>query len=264
VVQEKSPLVVADLSQEARSETYQNLVERLNLHFYAGIPVSTPEGHAVGALCVMDHIPRRFSRRDLESLADFAAIVEDEMMFKRAGLLQRELVSQVEKLRLRAFVDQLTGVWNRGAVFDVLQRELERSERNNHPLSACMLDLDHFKKVNDEYGHQAGDHVLQELCQRVRASIRPYDGIGRYGGEEFLIVFPETQGEQARSQADRVRKTVAAVPFDLGDGVQKTVTCSIGVAEYERDEDLTSLISRADKALYRAKNEGRDRVVLAD
>lgn len=263
VVDNKDPLVIKDLSLEAQSDVYKNLVERLDLHFYAGVPILSPDGYAVGALCVMDHIPRRFSRRELESLVDFASIVEDEMQFKRTDVVNRELVSQVERLRFRAFVDPLTNVWNRGAIFDVLHRELERSRRSEQALSVCMLDLDRFKSVNDTYGHQAGDEVLQETCVRVRSAVRPYDSIGRYGGEEFLIVYPETNLKQATSQAERVRKAVGEREFQLPGGQSKTITVSLGVAELQADEDIKSVIARADAALYQAKNEGRNRVATA-
>jgi len=262
VVIERAPVVVADLSKEAATAVYQNLVERLKLFFYAGVPIMNVDGYVIGALCVMDHIPRRFSRRELESLADFASIVEDEILIRRAGEVQRELVSQVEKLRLRAYVDQLTGVWNRAAVFDILERELDRAERNDQSICVCMLDLDDFKQVNDTYGHQAGDEVLQELCRRLRSSIRPYDSIGRYGGEEFLVVFPETTARQAQRQAERIREVVEQDPFEVQGGEERTITVSIGVANYTQKEELNQLISRADAALYRAKRGGKNKVVL--
>ena len=203
------------------TEVYRTLVERLDLNFYAGMPIITPEGHAVGALCVMDHIPRRFDRRDLESLADFAGIVEDEILIKSATQANRELISQVEKLRIRAFVDPLTGVWNRG------------------------------------------DEVLKEMCLRVTGAVRPYDALGRYGGEEFVLVFPETTVEQAAAQAERVREAVGGRPFQLTDEAQETITISIGVAEMGRGEKMENALDRADRALYQAKNAGRNRVVRA-
>ena len=261
VVMEKSPFVVADLSKEARSSLYRGLVDRLDLHFYAGVPLLSQDGHAVGAFCIMDHKPRRFSRRDLESLADFAALVEDQMTLFRTNRTQRELISQLERLRVRAFIDPLTNVWNRGAIFDLLGRELERARRTGNLLSICLLDLDHFKSVNDEFGHQSGDKVLTEFCRRLRDNVRSYDSIGRYGGEEFLVVFPETDASKALSQAERMRRSISEQDFQLSDGTEKTITVSIGVATFNGEEDIKALIERADKALYRAKNEGRNRTV---
>ncbi len=264
VVQGKAPVVIAESSPDSQSSHYRSLLERLQLTFYAAVPILSPDGYAVGALCIMDHAMKRFSRRDLESLADFAAIVEDEMMFKRADIDRRELIGQVEKLRFRAFTDPLTQVWNRGAIFDILNRETERAARSGSDLSVCMLDLDHFKRINDTYGHQKGDDVLVETCVRIRSSIRPYDGTGRYGGEEFLIVFPETSGEQAFAQAERIRRAICSRPFDIGEDHKETISVSIGVAVARPKESIKSLIERADIALYRAKNQGRNQVVLAE
>lgn len=260
VVSGKVPLVVSE-SSDADIGTYAELVERLNLKFYAGVPILNPDGFAVGALCVVDHAPRRFSRRDLESLADFAAIVEDEIMLRRADSSQRELISQVERLRIKAFVDPLTGVWNRGAIFEILLRESERSRRVGHPLGLCMFDLDHFKRVNDTYGHQVGDLVLQETCRRARNCIRPYDALGRYGGEEFLVVFPDSGYDQSLRQAERLRRAVGEEPFDLGKSQKGHITVSVGVALYSPQEELNGLVARVDQALYKAKHQGRNIVV---
>lgn len=264
VVEGKAPLVISEQSTDADSSLYKDLVRRLDLHFYAGVPIISPEGHAVGALCIVDHVPRRFSRRDMESLADFAAIVEDELMVKRADSTRRELIGQVERLRIKAFVDPLTSVWNRGAIFDILLRETERARRVGHPLSVCLMDLDHFKRFNDTYGHQVGDLVLQETCLRARNCIRPYDALGRYGGEEFLVVFPDTNAEQSTAQAERIREAIGNRAFDLGNGAEDNVTISIGVAVFSGDEQVDDLISRADQALYRAKREGRNRVIRGE
>lgn len=263
VVMEKAPFVVADLSKEAQSSVYRGLVDRLDLHFYAGVPLLSQDGHAVGALCIMDHKPRRFTRRDLEALADFASLVEDQMTLFKSGIAQRELISQLERLRVRAFIDPLTNVWNRGAIFDLLSRELERARRTGNDLSICFLDLDHFKSVNDEFGHQSGDKVLTEFCRRLRDNVRPYDSIGRYGGEEFLVVFPETDAPRAFSQSERMRQSISQLEFQLNDEARKTITTSIGVATFDGEEDIKALIERADKALYQAKSEGRNKTVAA-
>ena len=260
VVAGKEPVVVSDSSKEASSQLYKELIERLDLNFYAGVPILNPEGYAVGALCIMDHIPRRFTRRELEALADFAAIVEDEMMIRRASATRWELIGQLEKLRIKAFVDPLTNVWNRGAIFDILNREIERALRSKHCISCCMMDLDRFKRINDTYGHQAGDEVLVETCERTRNCVRPYDALGRYGGEEFLLIFPETSLEQATAQAERIRQAIGGRPFVFGQGDSETITISIGVAEFRHQEDVNEFLGRADQALYKAKHLGRDRV----
>lgn len=263
VVADRSPLVITNLSENRRTKDFRLLIDRLKLLFYAGVPLWSAEGWPVGSLCICDHVPRRFSEMDLESLADFAAIVEEELSMTKINRSNRELVEQVEWLRMRAFVDALTGAWNRGALFDLLNREVERSKRGGTDLSLAMLDIDFFKAVNDEYGHPTGDKVLQELVERVKTTVRAYDAVGRYGGEEFLIVFPETDSEQGAALGERIRKAVAEEPFDLG-GQEKAITVSLGVATRAPEESVEDLISRADEAVYEAKRTGRNRVVSAE
>jgi diguanylate cyclase (GGDEF)-like protein len=267
VVEQRSPLVISDLSENARTCEFRKLIDGLKMRFYAGVPLWSPEGWALGSLCVLDHLPRRFSKRDLQALADFAAIVEDQLFLQRIDCANQDLMNQVERLRMRAFVDALTGVWNRGALFDLLHREIERAKRSKSSLSLAILDIDHFKSVNDTFGHPAGDEVLKELCARLQKGVRPYDAVGRYGGEEFVVVFPDTTIEQAATLAERLRSAVEAAPFVLG-GQEQTLTVSAGVTglrlkgESGPPEDtLESLLQRADDALYQAKRSGRNRVI---
>ncbi len=183
---------------------------------------------------------------------------------KRILDLQQELISAREVLRVQATHDPLTELWNHAAVFDILRNELERSQRQGAPLAAVMLDLDHFKRVNDTYGHMAGDLVLSEVARRLRGAVRPYDSIGRYGGEEFLVVVPGCDATAVQRQAERLRACVAAELFDLG-GTRIRLTLSVGVAtsEQTKTHDWDSLLRAADAALYRAKRNGRNRVELA-
>jgi two-component system, cell cycle response regulator len=176
--------------------------------------------------------------------------------------LQRNLISAQEKLRFQATHDGLTGVWNRGALLDLLHGELERALRVNSSMGILMLDVDHFKPVNDTFGHLAGDAVLREIARRIQHATRPYDATGRYGGEEFLVLLPECDREQTVSSAERVRTAVAAVPF-LVDGREIQLTVSIGATvapDFASSE--TEILSLADLALYQAKSEGRNRTTL--
>jgi diguanylate cyclase (GGDEF)-like protein len=263
VVEDKAPLVIADLSENRRTKEFRVLIDRLKLLFYAGVPIFSPEGWPLGTLCVMDHVPRRFHPKDLESLADFAAIVEDEILMRRVDSHNQILINQVERLRMRAFVDALTGVWNRGAILDQLEREMDRARRTDEDLSLVILDIDFFKKVNDTYGHLAGDEVLKEICERLKASVRAYDAVGRYGGEEFVVVYPAADLTQATAQAERLRRAVEEQPFTLG-GQPHTLTISLGVTSIRGVEDVPEeMLQRADAALYQAKREGRNKVVTA-
>ena len=146
----------------------------------------------------------------------------------------------------------------------MLERELERSRREHKPLSLILADIDHFKKVNDSEGHLFGDETLREIARRLQSKLRPYDGVGRYGGEEFLLVLPSCDYEGAIQRANELRETIAKTNVVSG-GVQKAITMSMGVAVSEclGVGEVKSLLSRADTALYAAKNNGRNRVEYA-
>ena len=157
--------------------------------------------------------------------------------------------------------DPLTGLNNRRTTLDELQTRYELSQRHRRPLSVVMCDLDHFKRINDTLGHSAGDRVLEQFGHRVRANLRGTDLAGRIGGEEFLLVLPETDVTGAQFLAERLLKATSSIPFDLGEE-SLTVTCSIGLAQRAAaDRDGGTLLARADAALYEAKRSGRNRVV---
>ncbi len=183
---------------------------------------------------------------------------------KRILDLQEELVAARESMREAATRDFLTGLLNRAEIFNLLERELERSRREHKPLSVILADIDHFKKVNDTEGHLFGDEALREIARRLQSKLRPYDGVGRYGGEEFLLVLPSCDYEGAIQRANELRETIAATRVISGD-VQKVITMSMGVAVSEclGVGEVESLLKRADTALYAAKNKGRNRVEYA-
>ncbi|MCD4825598.1 MAG: diguanylate cyclase [Phycisphaerae bacterium] len=179
--------------------------------------------------------------------------------------LERELLTAQETLQKQATHDALTGLLNRGAVFDELKREASRAERLGKPIAVAMVDLDHFKTVNDTYGHAAGDAVLVEAAKRIHAESRAYDVVGRYGGEEFLIMLPETGSDDAAIQANRLREHLCGEPIVCGNNAL-IVTASIGIAATDRlgQVSMDELLNAADEALYRAKENGRNRVESAE
>jgi len=174
--------------------------------------------------------------------------------------LQEKLLEAQEALRLEAARDHLTGLWNRRMILDQLHRELRRAAHEQRPLAIVLVDLDHFKVINDTHGHAAGDEVLQETARRIRSAMRDYDFIGRYGGEEFLLLLPGCEAYSAGDVAERVRAGIAAKPAQAA-GVIMPVRASLGVAWTTSGTAGPSvLIQAADEALYRAKALGRDRV----
>jgi two-component system cell cycle response regulator len=180
---------------------------------------------------------------------------------KRILQLQEELVSARESMRHAATHDSLTGLMNRGEILAMLQRELERSRRERKPVSVILGDIDHFKSVNDTLGHLFGDEALREIGRRLRAQLRVYDGVGRYGGEEFLLVLPNCDLTNAMLRANELRKTIAATPV-LCSGEERLITMSMGVAVSVGDgkSEVETVLNQADAGLYAAKESGRNRI----
>lgn len=175
--------------------------------------------------------------------------------------LQAQLLSAREALREQATKDSLTELWNRSSILEILQRELARCERELRPVGVVLVDLDHFKNINDSYGHFAGDAALREAARRMQASVRQYDAIGRYGGEEFLILLPGCDEHCTIGQAERLRSTICGDPIALADSAI-CLTASFGGTSAAPGNlpSAETLIRRADEALYLAKKKGRNRV----
>jgi len=182
---------------------------------------------------------------------------------RRIVELQDQLIAAREALRVKASHDPLTGLWNHEEIIACLERELARAKRSEQPVAVVMADIDHFKMVNDRYGHMAGDVVLRAVAEKLLLRMRPYDYIGRYGGEEFLVVLSGCSEENALALAERLRLIICREPVDTPEGLIQ-VTMSLGVAVSNSGNDTASaLIRAADRVLYRAKDLGRNRVEAA-
>ncbi|HEY2646948.1 MAG TPA: diguanylate cyclase [Candidatus Acidoferrales bacterium] len=178
--------------------------------------------------------------------------------------LEDNLVQAREAMRYKATHDPLTGVSNRGAIMEALEREVSRSRREGRSLGVLIVDLDHFKSVNDTYGHLAGDHVLREVTKRMLGDVRPYDSVGRYGGEEFLILLPGCDRTATREKAERLRNEIMQCPVETESG-SLNITMSVGaVATGDWPQsNANQVLQMADSALYRAKEQGRNRTEVA-
>ncbi len=232
--------------------------ETRGLASIAMIPLR-PRGKLIGSINLGSNDATRFTSAHASDFLAHLGII--------ASYCVENVVNRARLLR-SGFTDVLTGWHNRRYLTVRLHEELARAKRDNTGLVCLMLDVDRFKRINDTWGHAAGDAVLRELAQRIEAQVRASDVAARYGGEEFIVLLPSTGIPAGILLAERIRSAIAATPIDLPCGEQVNVTASIGIADAEpgpESDDLKtigdSLIARADVALYRAKSEGRDRVV---
>jgi two-component system cell cycle response regulator len=185
---------------------------------------------------------------------------------RRILQLEDKLVEAREEMRFKATHDVLTSLWDRGAILSILRNELSRSARDNTPVSLLLCDVDHFKQVNDVYGHAAGDDVLQQVSTCLLDSVRESDAVGRFGGEEFLIVLSGCNSGQLKMRAEEMRKAVNRSPFST---VQGTIPISLSVGaitieNWDKSMPIEPFLKQADAALYEAKTAGRNRVVYAE
>ena len=230
--------------------------------FYAGCPLELPGGSRIGSLCVIDRERHSVTQEDMETLHDLAVLAQGEF----AGMLdesaRREVRSEMSETKRQVNVDFLTKLWNREAIFSLLEVEIARACRAKTGIGALLVDVDDFKKINDGHGPAIGDEVLRQVAKRMLGSVRPTDGLGRYGGEEFLIVVGSClQFSDAQHVAERLRQRIAESPIVTVHG-SIPVTVSVGLAYCEASEGIIedSLVGAAAEALYRAKNLGRNRM----
>lgn len=176
--------------------------------------------------------------------------------------LQDQLIAAKEALQEQATHDSLTGIWNRAAILQIMAREFDRAGREANPLTVILADIDHFKRINDSWGHQAGDAVLREVTSRMGSVLRSYDALGRYGGEEFLVIAPGCDESSALKLAQKLRAIIKDTPVAASWGTV-SVTMSLGVACRPEIRNGETLLKMADEALYFAKRAGRNRCELA-
>ncbi|MGI8549877.1 MAG: diguanylate cyclase [Dehalococcoidia bacterium] len=258
VVASGKPLVIDDARQDPILR-HNPAIPDLGVVAYAGVPLTTTDGKSLGSFCVIDPEPRAWTDDDLSVLSDLAAAAMTEIELRAR---QQELTRANEQLAWLASCDELTGLSNRRAFQERLDQELSRAQRHQRVFSLVMLDVDHFKTVNDTYGHPAGDAVLRSLATVLSAGLRRSDLAARYGGEEFVLLLPETAGAQGQELAERLRRAVEAMRVDQ-EGKQIQITCSFGVGAYLECGDSSAAVLRsADEALYRAKEAGRNRAIL--
>lgn len=239
-VAQRKPLIICDAKTDPRFADSPLVVGAPFIRSYAGVPLATPDGYNIGALCAIGTSPRTFDPAHIAILERFAALVVNEL-----------------ELRDVAQRDFLTSVLSRRAFMNEVERRAALYRRHGRTSALITFDIDHFKSVNDRFGHPAGDKVLVEIAARASSALRAEDCIGRLGGEEFGILMAETSGEGAMKFAERVRKTFAQTPVALAEPL--TVTASFGVVSFSAElADTDDWLAAADAALYKAKESGRN------
>jgi len=242
-------LELCAMVRDLRRKSYTYLI----LLTSRGLRQDIVEGLSAGA---DDYVVKPFEKQELEVRLRAGRRIID---------LQAELVAAQAALIEQATRDALTKIWNRASILEALDREVIRSQREKRGLGVLMIDLDHFKLINDSYGHQAGDEALRETARRMQAAIRPYDSLGRYGGEEFLMVVPGCDDFCLSAHAERLRLVMESEPFVVA-GQEVCLTASFGASSVSSGAEASAeeLIRSADSALYEAKRAGRNRVVMAE
>ncbi len=244
-IQRQELLVIPDASLDPRFRNHPLVPDTVG--FYTGAPLLMPDGYIIGTLCVLDKRPRELTSDQRQALTALSRQVVSLLTYRQQGVR-----------------DALTGLFNRRYLVDALQRELHRADRRNEPVSVLILDVDHFKHFNDNFGHGAGDMILRYLGELLRDHTRGADIVARYGGEEFVVALPATQGAEAGVCAENLRLMASRMSIAYEGRVLPQLTVSIGVASYPIDgHDINVLINAADGALYRAKRGGRNRVCSA-
>lgn len=244
-IQAHEPLHIPDAHLDSRFATSALVTGEPYIRSYLGIPLTTHDGYNVGSLCAIDTKPREYSPEQVQLLGSFASLVVDEL-----------------ELRRMARTDSLTGAATRRGFLLEMEKLISRSDRNGRPNSLLLLDIDHFKSINDTHGHPAGDAVLRNVSDRLYQLLRAGDVLGRIGGEEFGILLPDTDIQGAYETAERLRIGISAAPLSFKPLLN--VTASFGVCSWQ--PTLTSAeqwLAGADKALYEAKRTGRNRSCLS-
>lgn len=262
---EPDMLLVADTHKDERFFDNPFVTgEVLSIGFYAGCTVKTPDGMPIGTVCAIDMQPREMTEEQLQALRDITAMVESEIKITHLEHEKKMLGTELVEANRLAMVDPLTRLWNRAGMESMINKEWAEARRYKRPITIVMCDIDHFKRLNDSFGHDVGDDVIRNTGKKLIEGLRSEDHVCRVGGEEFLLILPNCDGPSAQELLERVRRNIehtALAEVDLG----RPVTLSFGVSSLVPNLDTApgASIKAADKALYQAKEGGRNRVVLA-
>jgi diguanylate cyclase (GGDEF)-like protein len=257
-----SAIVIDSLKDPHLRES--RLVRDFGMRFFATWPIDDHKRDKAGVFYVCAREARRSETEYEQLLSRFAACLALELRELTLEQDNRVLSRQLAEAERRALVDPLTAVWNHSGIVNLLHRRLEQAEREADSLTLLFIDIDQFKHINDTLGHQAGNDVLQQVCLRIEHALRPYDEVGRYGGDELVAIVTGRSEPMLKELAERVRAAVADKPIETRSGpVNASISIGIASTDAEQLDTLEDLLLRADGALYQAKRLGRNRVHLA-
>lgn len=261
VLKESKQIIVPDTLGDLYLMSNPLVCGKPNIRFYAGFPIRDSESKTIGTFCVMDTKPRQPDTAFATALTDLGDMAQRELFSVELTNAQSALVSKLGEARRQAMFDPLTRLWNRRGGTDLLNSALKDADKHDHTLGICLADIDNFKQINDQFGHQVGDQVLRRVASSIVASVRPQDIVCRYGGEEFLVIVHDVDEAGCIAIGERICADMRKLPVPGGGG-SAPATISVGIAMRNRGDSITSegLIDLADKALYQSKHAGRDRV----
>jgi diguanylate cyclase (GGDEF)-like protein len=263
VMQERKLMIVPDTLDDLYLMSNPLVCGKPNIRFYAGVPIRNAEGAVIGTFCAMDTKPRKPDANFSTILADLGDMAQRELFSVELRNAQTALVSKLGQARRQAMFDPLTRLWNRRGGTDLLNAAMKEAVKYDHTLGVCLADIDNFKQINDQFGHQIGDQVLRRVAGGIVASVRPQDIVCRYGGEEFLVIVHDIDEAGCIAVGERICSGLRKLPMQT-EGESFPATISVGVALRERGDAVSAedLIALADKALYESKRAGRDRVTV--
>lgn len=235
-----------------------------HIRFYAGHPIRLHQ-KKIGTLSIADSQPRYFSQNHLNLLKDLTDLIEIQIQNHAVTTDKGKLTSELKQARMASMVDSLTGLWNRQGIYNILRHRMDEYFLNGTGFAVAILDIDYFKNINDTYGHDSGDHTLQLIAQSLITGCRETDAIGRWGGEEFLILINDSNPLHVAEIAERIRHTIREQKISLPSqkNIEITVTIGLTTISPHTHPTLEDLIKKADMALYQGKRLGRNQVVIA-
>jgi diguanylate cyclase (GGDEF)-like protein len=260
-VEENQLLTITDTLADSRVATLPTVASAPRFRAYAGHPLTDEHGSVVGTFCVFDLKPRDWAAADRQTVADLAALAQRELMSDQLTSAQAALTSKLGLARREALMDPLTHLWNRRGASVLLKGAFAKADQRGMPLALALLDLDNFKRINDNHGHQTGDEVLRRVASRLLSAVRGDDAICRIGGDEFLVLMADTDAAIASRIAERIRHAITDTPVPTRDGaVPMSVSVGCTVRQPRDTTAVDALLERADQALMQSKAAGRNRV----